>query len=159
MIRLLAKTSLFSKTDSYPANGLVSGKWFGQMFCEWFRRLFLSVRPSSKTPFADFVILHNSSSKGKTVKQGFMQRIFLHIDCVPFWDAVPFHQDAAPPGFQSLRPKRKACCHVMPALLCTMSRLPQYPPPFFALPSVLSRSRSRVSPCPTVRCVLPFPLP
>ena len=35
-----------------------------------FRRLFISVRPLSKTPFADFVILHNSSSKSKTVTRG-----------------------------------------------------------------------------------------
>ena len=51
-----------------------------------------------------------------------IQGIFLHIDCVPFWDAAPFHWDAAPPDFQSLRPKRKkTCCHVMPAFFCTMS--------------------------------------
>ena len=35
------------------------------------------------------------------------QGIFLHIECVPFWDAVPFHWDAAAPNFRSLRPKRK----------------------------------------------------
>ena len=35
------------------------------------------------------------------------QGIFLHIECVPFWDAAPFHWDAAAPNFRSLRPKRK----------------------------------------------------
>ena len=38
---------------------------------------------------------------------GTRQGIFLNTDCVPFWDAAPFHRDAAPQNFQSLRPKRK----------------------------------------------------
>ena len=88
------------------------------------------------------------------------QGIFLHTDCVPFWDAAPFHWDAAPPDFQSLGPKRKTCR----AMSCLISLYYVSPTtvssPFFCpvvrstLPSALSRSRSRLSPCPTVRCAL-----
>ena len=35
------------------------------------------------------------------------QGIFLHVNCVPLWDAAPFRWDAAPLDFLSLRHKRK----------------------------------------------------
>ena len=98
------------------------------------------------------------------------QGIFLHIDCVPFWDAAPFHWDAAPPDFRSLRPKRKTGCPVMLAFLYTMSRLPHYPAayPLSCHPfchalrpvpqSIMPFALSRSAPCLVLPNVLRFAL-
>ena len=125
------------------------------------RRNTLFERAVGSRPRAEFASVKLGSGLSQQ-SLGRRQGIFLHIDCVPFWDAAPIHWDAAPTDFQSLRPKRKACCHVMSAFLCTMSRLPQHSPrsPFLcpvvrsAQLSALSRSRSRASPCLTMHCVL-----
>ena len=81
------------------------------------------------------------------------QGIFLHIECVPFWDAAPFHWDAAAPNFRSLRPKRKMLLiHIKIKLKINEimqkkqtayppSRLVlSCPPPCFTLPCSTSRA-------------------